>query len=266
MKAVIVIPVYKPQPNADERASLLQCLHVLGKHDICMVCPTSLDTSAYEQEFHKAGVPFHAERFDDGFFRSQRDYNRLMLTKDFYLRFQAWEYMLIYQLDAYVFSDQLEEWCRKGYDYVGAPFLKLNREVDPMNSGNGGFSLRRIQKFIDVFSVKGKVLTARGLWRFYRYRGPLHRLPLTLRGIFGYRNHLKDFMNWQTANEDLFYAMLDDSVLKWRIAHTPEAMYFSYEGRPSWLYARTGRLPFGCHAFRQNEFDTFYSQYIHPEA
>lgn len=62
-----------------------------------------------------------------------------MLTKEFYLRFRQWEYLLIYQLDAYVFQDELMDWCNKGYDYIGAPFLKLNREVDWNNCGNGGF-------------------------------------------------------------------------------------------------------------------------------
>ena len=31
--------------------------------------------------------------------------------------------MLIYQLDAYVFKDELLNWANKGYDYIGAPWL-----------------------------------------------------------------------------------------------------------------------------------------------
>lgn len=262
MKKVVIIPVYKENPSAEELKSLRQCIRVLGKHDLCLVCTSSLNRTVYDTVFEKEKATYQVEFFDADFFASQRGYNRLMLTRSFYQRFSQWEYMLIYQLDAYVFSDRLDEWCQKGYDYVGAPFLKLNKEVDPVNSGNGGFSLRRIQSFIEVFSCTGKVLHARGLWRFYRYRGPLHRLPLTLRGLFGYRNHLSYFLAGDTVNEDLFYAMLADSCLRWRVPETPEAMYFAFEGRPSFLYSRTGQLPFGCHAYLENEYETFYKPYM----
>ena len=262
MKAIIAIPVYKPQLDSYEQLSLQRCLQVLRQHPICLFHPEGLDLSAYEKEFEKEEKEFRHESFAPHFFKSQRAYNHLMLTPDFYQRFQAWEYLLIYQLDAYVFSDQLEEWCARGYDYVGAPFLKLNRAIDWRNAGNGGFSLRRVSSFIRLFSHKGNILTARGLWRFYRYRGPLHRLPLTIQGLFGIGNKLTDFLAWEKQNEDLFYSMLDDSVLKWNIPDSRTAMYFSFEGQPSQLYRASGRLPFGCHAFLQNEFDTFYKPLI----
>lgn len=30
---------------------------------------------------------------------------------------------MIYQLDAWVFNDELSSWCSLGYDYIGAPFF-----------------------------------------------------------------------------------------------------------------------------------------------
>jgi len=262
MKKIVVIPVYKKNPSEEELKSLRQCIRILGRHGICLICAESLDRTIYNQIFEEEGATYRIEFFDEDFFASQRGYNRLMLRRPFYERFAQWDYMLIYQLDAYVFSDQLDEWCQKGYDYIGAPFLKLNKEVDSLNSGNGGFSLRRIPAFINVFSLTGKVFYAKGLWRLYRYRGPLHRLPLTLLGIFGYRNHPKDFLSGEKVNEDLFYAILEDSSLKWRVATTSKAMFFAFEGRPSFLFSRTRQLPFGCHAYLENEYETFYKPYI----
>ena len=32
--------------------------------------------------------------------------------------------MLIYQLDAFVFQDDLAYWCQQNYDYIGAPWLR----------------------------------------------------------------------------------------------------------------------------------------------
>ena len=83
-----------------------------------------------------------------------------MLNPNFYQRFRRFEYILIYQLDAFVFSDRLEEFCRLGYDYIGAPWPlgdgnKHNEELVVegnhfLTVGNGGFSLRRVQACIDA--------------------------------------------------------------------------------------------------------------------
>ncbi len=262
MKNVVVIPVYKEQPSGEELRSLRQCIRILGKHDICLFGPADLNLSLYDSEFKKEGVTYSVEHFDSHYFKSQRGYNKLMLTRAFYERFRHWDYMLIYQLDAFVFSDQLDEWCIKGYDYIGAPFLKLNKEVDSVNSGNGGFSLRRIQSFINAFDITGKVLHAKGLRMLYRNRGPLRRHPLTILGMFGYSNHLENFLSKEELNEDLFYSMLGDSSLKWNVATTPVAMFFAFEGRPSFLFSLTRQLPFGCHAYLKNEYETFYKPYI----
>lgn len=48
-----------------------------------------------------------------------------MLSAEFYDRFAAYEYVLIYQLDAFVFADRLAEFCQMGYDYIGAPVRRL---------------------------------------------------------------------------------------------------------------------------------------------
>ncbi|WP_181215150.1 DUF5672 family protein [Phocaeicola faecicola] len=263
-KVVIAIPVYKETMDSFESLSLRQCLKVLGNYDICLFGPDSLNLSEYRHVFETCQQTFQYIGFASSFFESQRGYNRLMLTKELYLRFRQWEYLLIYQLDAYVFQDELMDWCNKGYDYIGAPFLKLNREVDWNNCGNGGFSLRKIASFIRLFEHEGRILTWRGIWRYYRYRGPLHRLPMALQRFMGKHNRVADYTGaWLNHNEDLFYAMLGDSTLKWKIPSTREAMYFSFEERPSYLYRLTGRLPFGCHAFLKNEYQEFYKEFIH---
>ncbi len=269
MKAIVVIPVYKEQLSTDEERSFRQCIRVLGKHPICLVCPASLNRSVYDCIFQEESAQqadngqtypllYLTECFDEEYFKSQRGYNRLMLSPAFYQRFAQWDYMLIHQLDAYVFEDQLEVWCQKGYDYIGAPFQKINQTIDWINCGNGGFSLRRIQRFIDFFQYQGKLLTIKGLWRFHRYRGSLHRLPLCISGALGKHNYIKDYLSQERLNEDLIFSMLGDSHLKWNIPDSRTAMYFSFEEKPSYLFSITGRLPFGCHAFRKNEYDTFY--------
>src|SRR5690606_27341174 len=150
----VLIPVYKSSLSSSEARSLGQCLQVLGAHPIQLVAPAGLDTSEYDR---CAGRSLAVEYFEPAFFGSVRGYSQLLVSKVFYQRFEAHEYILIYQLDAWVFSDQLLHWCRRSYDYIGAPCL----DAPPLPAGtvpllnlskylknkaaNGGLSLRRAQ-------------------------------------------------------------------------------------------------------------------------
>ena len=60
-----------------------------------------------------------------------------MVSPLFYLNFKKYRYLLIYQLDALVFRDELLEWCSKEIDYIGfyeKPILKFNLKLhDPIS-------------------------------------------------------------------------------------------------------------------------------------
>lgn len=264
MKNVIIIPVYKSTLTDAEICSLRQCLRVLGGHDIRLIGPPELELDTYQKHFDDFQLPLQSERFDSSYSADVKGYNRLMLSPCFYERFAAWEYMLIYQLDAYVFKDELDIWCAKGYDYIGAPWMKLNRKLDEENSGNGGFSLRRIPAFIDLFSHSGPIWGYRGLACRYRYRGPLKRRKFILKGLFGWKNRISDFAERGDENEDLFFATLKYKKGKaFRVAPTSEAIYFSFEESPALLYKRTNQtLPFGCHAWEKWGYEEFWKRFI----
>lgn len=79
-----------------------------------------------------------------------------MLSVNFYRSFKEYEFMLIYQLDSYVFRDELLDWCEKDYDYIGAPvhnFIldNFSQRID-IATLNGGFSLRKINSALRVLS------------------------------------------------------------------------------------------------------------------
>ena len=117
MNIVVAIPVYKKVIDVFEEKSLIQCLKVLSRYQICLFGPEGMDMSYYKSFFSKLGVPFKVETFAPSFFCGTKGYNQLLLSSNYYKRFEIFDYMLIYQLDAYVFRDELEEWCEKGYDY-----------------------------------------------------------------------------------------------------------------------------------------------------
>lgn len=127
-----------------------------------------LDLSEYKSCFLDSRVDFCVRYFNEQYFDSVKSYNELMLSVDFYRSFREYQYMLIYQLDAFVFEDQLEYWCNKGYDYIGAPWIKANKKFHP-TCGNGGFSLRKIDSFIQLLesSPNKRLFSLKGLWCYY---------------------------------------------------------------------------------------------------
>ena len=108
MKAIIVVPIYKEALNSAELISLQQLFKILGKHDICFIMPES-------SNFSMDGFHAMQERFADKYFVSTMAYSELMTSEIFYQRFSFYDYVLIYQLDAFVFTDRLAEFCALGY-------------------------------------------------------------------------------------------------------------------------------------------------------
>ncbi len=268
MNNVVIVPVYKDQPNESEKLSLQQCLRVLHQYPIVLVCPQELDLSAYRQLYEENNVELKCEFFDGSYFESVSGYNRLLLSKQFYERFEKSDYMLIYQLDAFVFRDELDLWSSKKYDYIGAPWMKSDGNPDPENSGNGGFSLRNIKSHLELFDYKGKLLTFKGICCVHRYRGPVRKLIYILLGLLKKYNSVSYFTEKNIANEDVFFASLKyRKQAAFRIPPPEVAMKFAFEANSSLLFELNGReLPFGCHGWENGDNLTFWRSFIQRNA
>lgn len=260
MRCAIGIPVYKQIPDALEKVSFARCVRVLGHRPIYLVTHPELDCSEYERIATQAGVKLQKKLFDASFFKSVEDYNRLMLDKRFYLSFADYDYLLTYQLDAYVFSDELDDWCSRGYDYVGAPWFDYfkNAETGGLYTvGNGGFSLRRVEYFTSLLTSR------KGIFSFSKMpadKGFVAHLKFLLGGY----NRIGSLVGRNTLNEDHFFCIfLKDSKYAPHIPEPEEAAAFAFEQSPSYLYRLIGnRLPMGCHAFEKFEYHTFWQDKI----
>ncbi|MBP5547901.1 MAG: hypothetical protein J6X58_03290 [Bacteroidales bacterium] len=260
-KNVVVIPVHKETLTVDEQMSLRQCASVLKSHPICIVCPQGLNVAVYTKTLSDNGATCFIERFSARFFDGIKGYNLLMLDKSFYKRFANYEYMLIYQLDAWVFRDELDEWCEKSYDYIGAPWIEENEKGELVFAGvgNGGFSLRRVQHFIDVLSHRGPVRKAKQL----NLKPTLKNKTYSIFYSLGYQNTISYYKKDETLYEDIFLSIfLANTKLKANMPSSEEACHFAFEKQPSYLYSATGQLPFGCHAWRKYEYNTFWVNHI----
>lgn len=266
---VIVVPIISTSVDGDELTSLQQCLRILNHRDIYYLCSEELDTSFYEKLNKEYGVTFHKTTFRKECFSSVGAYNQLCFSPDFYQSFSDYEYMLIYQLDAYIFDDKLDYWCNLEYDYIGAPWLcPWSNEVENLDHwevGNGGFSLRRTEKFIDILNNKKKLFKPlKGYFRLcYENhqrlkRNPLLRLWYLFRAACGYHNTLNYYINCN-SQEDKAYAQCQYNGLL-RIPTAYKALEFSFDMRPATCYKMNGEhLPMGCHMwFKYNNEEFWY--------
>lgn len=248
MEACIVIPIFKEKLTETESVSFNQCLRVLHRHPIIIIKPRSLD-----RVWLPDGIT-RAVDFEDIYFSGLEGYNRLMLTPEFYGAFMdEFRMMLVYQLDAFVFEDQLLYWCNSGYDYIGAPwpyevappdffkkvkvrlrnyyaikFNKIDKESHLPHRyqiegrvGNGGFSLRNIRRFYEIACREKQTIDR-------------------------YLSH-----NHHHYHEDVFWGIeVNRKYRQLRIPNAAIAKKFSFENFPERLYAENNyKLPFGCHGW-----------------
>ncbi len=228
--------------------------------EITAICPENLDTSAFKELYPS----FSFEHFDSSYFASKHSYNHLMLSCNFYGRFLAWDYVLIYQTDAFVFRNELREWSDKGYDYIGAPWIlkpkhktliykicseiktaigslfggAKDRHIARGKVGNGGFSLRKTKSCYDFLVAHPQ------LAEFYKSRSNNHRYYEDVFWAVEPRTHGADF----------------------RIPDVKEALEFSFDIYPDHAMKQNGgRLPFGCHGLFGKKRWSFWKPIIEKE-
>ncbi|MBR4981576.1 MAG: hypothetical protein IKY94_03335 [Lachnospiraceae bacterium] len=217
----IVVPIHKNQLNELEKISIDRLVNVFDNYDIFFAVPESTRLRLPE------GI--YIEKFESKFFESLNTYSKLMLSKNFYERFLQYTYILIYQPDAFVFSNNLEYFCKLDYDYIGAPWLWgeykfLDTDHTAWYVGNGGLSLRKTEKFLKMIDDQ------------------------------------KELIERNIDAEDVFLATMANE--DFRIAPIDIALQFSFETRVRECFKRNeNKLPFGCHAWEKYDLE-FWKPYI----
>lgn len=258
----IVIPIYKEELSHFEQIALDQGKKVLSNYQFIFVVPKKLDVAGYDLRKKDKVI-----RFDDEFFRSVLTYNRLLLSLNFFERLVQYQYILIYQLDCFVFEDRLLEWCNRGYDYVGAPFVKKSEKgVEIFSVGNGGFSIRNITAHIRALKSFSLIKKPIEFVRTYPYPTSRRYYPIFPFQVFIdfiFRNNTHHCFNYTKDNEDHFWGEYVDRNFDWyKVPKPEEALAFAFEVAPRQLYRmNNNQLPFGCHAWWKYDLD-FWRPYI----
>lgn len=263
MRAAVVTPLYRWPLPPDEQTALRHREKFLARHDWIVISPPGL---------RPCPEAAHHEHFHPRFFASRAGYNELMLRPEFYRRFRDYEFLLIYQTDCLAFSDALDDWCARGVDYVGAPWFRDCGDDDGTglhHVGNGGFSLRRVEKFLEALTSRrldeDPVKRARHL--YHKRGGGLLALAEAAAKLacysVGIGNNIRQVIKTLYEHEDGFWSLhAQRFVDEFRIPSPQEALAFSFERSPRRCYELNGnRLPFGCHGW--SRFDrAFWDSFL----
>lgn len=236
---VIVVPVYKKKLSSNELLVLKNIFDLHNKKSVHIICP---EGHPVPNELET----FYIDRFKKSFFEGITGYNKLLLSYEFYKRFDDFKFMLIHQLDAYQFKDELDFWCDQNYDYIGAPWLTDERKIVKLfrskkikerdiifnKVGNGGFSLRKIKTFIDFILAHNDIIDKNISHKLY--------------GI-----------------EDVFWSIIAPKHESFDIPNVKTAARFSLDRKPNiGIKLNNFNLPFGCHGFEKKKTKPFWKKHI----
>lgn len=228
-KAVVVIPYASNNLNEIEKISISQAIKVLSSHDIVLVTPDNIELESNYRELKQIRVP-------SCFFGSIDAHNRLLSSVFFYELFSDYEYMLLYHLDAFVFSDKLIQFCDLGYDFIGAPAPKTYWMFLDRRIGNGGFSLRRISSYINVMKNSEEIFRLAESRFSQIATTSMKSLEDQLIGYCGQ-------IGWRG------FSIPDESI----------AFQFSVEFNIDGVYQGIKEhLPFGCHRWHKYRLETWW--------
>ena len=263
-RSIVVVPAYRVEMSAAEEASFRRTVSVFSeKHQVSVIAPEEMALDNYTSIYPQLVV----ERFPADFFRSIGDYSRLLLSEEFYQRFAAYEWMLICQLDVWVFRDELNYWCQQNFDYIGAPIpscwdpCRDDENLDLV--GNGGFSLRRISAFLRVLQAGDVPMYSREmLWSFCRqhWRKKSFGLIVPLLRLAGIGNKRRDcleLLRRQGACEDMVFRMIEHSgyLPNFVFPEIRKAAEFALDGSCLRKYfdLTDRKIPFALHAWKKAE-------------
>jgi len=262
IRPVVLVPTHRSRPTPQEAISLRQLARNLGQHEIVLMTPEGLDTSAHRELLPNAShIAIKKE-----WMQSHASYNRLIISPLLGSLFRGYSHLLLHEPDSLALHDSLLKWCEQPYDYIGAPWFTPIAGKQGMatlaQGANSGFSLFRLDAMRKV---------SRSWKRWYPLK---HALGDIRRGLKGQPRHIARGLNGlfpggllRGAHQlyssycDQYWSLLIPSLVNdFQVAPSEIAVQFSWEkwSHLCMAYCR-GHLPFGIHAWAKYDFD-----FLHP--
>lgn len=248
----IVVPIYRTELDATEKVALraldrhLGCYDRFVVHPIGLMLPPELDGMT--------ALPMSPRRF-----RDIGAYSAMLMSPDFYRRFSDYRYILIYQTDCLVFRDELRAWCEADFSYIGAPWLRKDRDGTRrryLAVGNGGLSLRHVGDHLRVLESRRLQLTGKSEQSrrfFHSWRQGKRLIAHWLRSKLSRRPAAHTIRRHFDQAEDMFWAyyapLLDEN---YTVAPVETALRFARERSADGDFPKSrADLPFGAHGWHK---------------
>jgi len=160
---VICIPSHKTTLSKKEIKNINISIKNNNYKNFYFILPKDINKKFYKKNFPRIKICC----FDEKYFKCENSYNKFLLNKDLYLKFDQFKFMIICQTDAILVRD-LSKLNIYNYDFIGSPWkpsIKINLfdiygmglinkifnlKRDNISVGNGGLSIRKISKFSQV--------------------------------------------------------------------------------------------------------------------
>jgi hypothetical protein len=229
-KVAIVMPIHFYNLNEDHFQAVKHIRYWLPEYDRFIVCPRSIRNKFTLDDFQYISA-------NEDCFGTIPRHNKFLVSRKFYEPFTSYDYILLHHFDSLVLKDELQFWCEKEYDYIGAPWFQdfgtQPKENGFVSVGNGGFSLRKIKTAIKVIEEAEK------------------------------NNYETDGETKHNNNEDIFWSFKSlHFVPEFKIPSPQEALGFSLEWGPRFGYEKNDyKIPFGCHKWIEIDRE-FYEPYL----
>ena len=273
---LVLIPVYK---DVDQLCNLeiISIRNTILKfrefHSIALLKSKDTNAKSYIDFFNFKFLEYEFS------FSSWTEYNALLKMNLFYEKLCDFQYLLIIQTDAFIFSSSLSDFYQ--YDYIGAPWQRDSLNFIKGRVGNGGFSLRSIKNISAILTSNKRLFNFISMLHLnfkhtYKY-GPLKRVngfkrftlyqivELFLKSFYHYiflNSFRKAYLLESLMEDTLFGVLFPHRFCSFKVPNAEIATQFSIDENPEYFFKKNkSRLPIGCHAFIKN-YSNFWIKFI----
>jgi hypothetical protein len=253
MSIAVVVPIYKEFYNWNhfERLSIENNFNILDQYDKVIISPNRLIQQNCDL-FNSFGIKVtRVELFEDEYFDSIENYNKLLTSVHFYQRFSKWDFIFICQTDAWIFKDELVRFSQMGFSYIGGicfsgfsnPSMWSIKNI--LGAINGGVSLRRINDHVELFNIdtvfeRSIFIDIQRFREYFRKRIIKKLISRLLK-----QKHNEDFIIFCASK--YYKSFVFGDVTQRGIS------LFSWDVAPSLLFNHFGELPMAAHAWFRSD-------------
>jgi glycosyltransferase involved in cell wall biosynthesis len=263
-KSCVVIPTHSEKLTDEEQLSLFNTCALLNKHKIFLVMPETVSDRSIREIMAVKGFSIDIIKIDDSWMGSIEKYNNMLMNINFYKLFINYEYILLCHLDAWVFKDELHYWASLDFDWIGAPLFLLRergnyglKRLRWPYAMNGGFSLRRTKKMIDLLTATDfrvdLVVVSKFIY-FLAINLRFDLLKIFLKYFPEMASNPIEFQKKYNVNEDIFFTLACPAFGHPLVTANPiDALYFATEYFSEEILALHLKCskPFGIHGYEK---------------